>query len=60
MRTGAVSRYKRTTKPEICHGAEVLLRAAARIMVQELAEGFLKSSGPAKTVTSLFTLLSVL
>jgi hypothetical protein len=30
MRTGAVSRYKQTPKPEICHVKESLLRALAR------------------------------
>jgi hypothetical protein len=59
MCTGAVSRYKLAPKPENYHGAEFLLRAAARIRVLRFAR-FVMVPRFAKTVTSLFTLLTVL
>ena len=43
MRTGAVSRYKLTTEPEICHGADVYWQADAGVRVQLLAEIYLES-----------------
>jgi hypothetical protein len=60
MRTGAVSRYKLPTKPQISHVAEFYWRAAAGVRVQRFAENYQGSRYIAKTVTSLFTLLSVL
>jgi hypothetical protein len=42
------------------HDAEALLRANAGVRVQRFAVHIIESSEPAKTVTSLFTLLSVL
>jgi hypothetical protein len=48
------------SEPEICHGAEIKLRAAARIRMQEPLEICLDAGAKAKTMTSLFTLLTVL
>ena len=60
MRTGVVSRYNLKSEPEIYQGAEALWRAAAGVRVQQVAENYQGSRYIAKTVTSLFTLLSVL
>jgi hypothetical protein len=45
---------------KMSHGAEALLRADAGVRVQRFAVHKIESIEPAKTVTSLFTLLSVL
>jgi hypothetical protein len=56
-----VSRYKYTKWLGIYHGIEILLRAAAGSGFITLQCYFLNSTAQnAKTVTSLFTLLSVL
>jgi hypothetical protein len=59
MRTGAVSRYKLAPEPEYYQSAMFLLCAVARIRVLHFA-GFVMVPRFAKTVTSLFTLLTVL
>jgi hypothetical protein len=59
MGTCAVSRYKLAPEPEYYQGAMFLLCAVARIRVLRFA-GFVMVPQFAKTVTSLFTLLSVL
>ncbi len=60
MRTGAVSRYKQTTEPQNCHDAEASWRAVEGVQVQRFVVHKIESIEPAKTVTSLFALLSVL
>jgi hypothetical protein len=48
------------SEPEIYHGAKVKLRAAARIRMQGPLEICLDAGAKAKTMTNLFTLLTVL
>ena len=60
MVTGAVSRYKVVSEAENCHGAECLLRAAARVRVHRDYGLVLIAGAKAKTVTNNLPILSVL
>ena len=60
MGTGAVSRYKVVSEPEICHGAEFKLRADERIRVQRPLQIYLGCRSKAKSMTNNLPILSVL